>query len=113
MTTLNTDFLVYIMHCINGRYYSGYTNNLTKRYDDHIRGRASKFTRGFKPLGIAQCWCAIKTKSDALKIEYHIKQLPKLKKTELIIYPEILMEKFDCIPLHYARIKHSQLFKGN
>lgn len=89
---------------MNGDYYTGYTNNLTKRFDGHLKGKASKYTRSFKPLGIAQCWCAIKSKSEAQKIEYYIKQLSKQKKTELIVYPEILMDRFDCVPLIYANI---------
>jgi len=74
--------------------------------------KGSKYTRGFKPLGIAQCW-SVSSKSDALKIERYIKKLPKNKKLQLILYPEILMEKFDCLPLLYARINYSQLFKSN
>lgn len=95
-----TKFLVYILNCINGHYYTGYTNNLAKRYDDHLKGKASKYTRSFKPISIAQCWHIPGDKSAAMKIESFIKKLSKIKKSELVMRPELLMNKFNCIPFN-------------
>jgi len=108
-------FWVYILNCIDGSYYTGYTTDLIRRYTEHMsqNGKGSKYTRGFKPLGIAQCWYVNASKSDALKIEYFIKKLSKNKKLQLILYPEILMEKFDCVPLLYAKMKCFQLSSRN
>ena len=52
--------------------YVGYTNNLTKRIDQHNTGKGAKFTRGRK-------WVLIyrekfKSKKEAISREYYIKK---------------------------------------
>lgn len=85
------NYWVYILICANGNYYTGYTNNLKKRYQEHILGTAKcRYTRSFKPLGIAQCWRIQGNKSTAMKIEILIKKLTKRQKEYLILYPESL-----------------------
>ena len=46
----STGFWVYILECANGGSYTGYTNNLQKRYQEHCEGKGAKYTRSFKPL---------------------------------------------------------------
>ncbi len=92
-------YWVYILHCDNGSYYTGYTVNLTKRYQAHVTGTSRcKYTRSFKPLGMAQCWQVRGDKSMAMKMEKFIKQLSKEEKTQFILYPERLAEWFECSP---------------
>ncbi|MCU0822705.1 MAG: GIY-YIG nuclease family protein [Spirochaetes bacterium] len=79
------DYFIYILECSNGAYYTGYTGDIKKRYADHLSGKASKYTRSFKPLRIAACWKVKSTRGDALKIEAMIKRLTKSKKTELVL----------------------------
>lgn len=79
---------VYIIECQNGTYYTGYTNNLIRRYHEHTSGLRCKYTRSFKPLQIAQCWPVLSGKSDALKLEHRIKKLSKAHKIKLIDNPE-------------------------
>lgn len=33
-------YWVYILKCENNKYYTGYTNNMTKRYESHLNGTA-------------------------------------------------------------------------
>lgn len=80
-------FYVYILKCDNGAYYTGYTNNLEKRYQAHLDGRASKYTNSFKPKKIAQSWIIEGSKSLAMKVEAYIKKLPRKAKEELILNP--------------------------
>jgi putative endonuclease len=87
-------YWVYILHCDNNTYYTGYTTDVVRRYQDHLKGKC-KYTRSFKPLSIAQCWQIHSDKSTAMKIENHIKRLSKDKKTELIKNPEILNQVFE------------------
>jgi len=85
---MSKKYWVYILACDNQSYYTGYTNNLIKRFASHVNntGRC-KYTRSFKPLYIAQCWFILDNKSAALKFEKMIKRLPRLEKEKLIRQP--------------------------
>jgi putative endonuclease len=87
-------YWVYILHCENGAYYTGYTDNLIRRYHMHKTGKASKYTRSFKPIGVAQCWQILGTKGLAMQIESFIKRLSKQKKIQVILNPELLIKLF-------------------
>lgn len=83
-------FWVYILQCSNGSYYTGYTLDLTRRYQEHITGTAKcKYTRSFKPVGIAQSWQTA-SKTLAMQAESFIKKLSKNQKKQLILNPEQL-----------------------
>lgn len=89
----NPTFFVYILTCSNGSYYTGYTSNLDKRFAEHLKGTPKcKFTRSFKPLGIAQYWIIEDSKQMAMKVERFIKKLSRKKKEQLILHPELLAE---------------------
>ena len=87
----NDFYWVYILHCENNTYYTGYTNDLAKRYKSHINGTGKcKYTRSFKPLGIAQCWKINGDKSLAMQIERYIKKLSRIEKEKIIARPAML-----------------------
>jgi len=92
-TTINhSTYWVYILNCDNGSYYTGYTTDLTRRFQEHLDGTDKcKYTRSFKPLGIAQSWEITGTQSTAMKIEKFIKRLSKQKKKELVLHPDCLL----------------------
>src|SRR3990167_1316322 len=83
-------YWVYILECSDGSYYTGYTTDLTKRYQAHLNGTASKYTRSFKPIKIAQSWEIIGDKSLAMTIERDIKKLSRIQKERLIANPNLL-----------------------
>lgn len=84
-------YWVYILLCENNSYYTGYTNDLVKRYRSHVNGTGKcKYTRSFKPKCIAQCWKINGDKSLAMKIEQSIKKLSRAKKEMLIAQPSML-----------------------
>ncbi|UCE06403.1 MAG: GIY-YIG nuclease family protein [bacterium] len=86
----NSDvFWIYILECDNGNYYTGYTKDLPKRYQQHLDG-VVKYTRSFKPIRIAQCWQLLDEVGMALKIERFIKKQDRKIKEILINYPEKL-----------------------
>ncbi|MBV8802531.1 MAG: GIY-YIG nuclease family protein [Gammaproteobacteria bacterium] len=87
-----SNYWIYILHCKNGAYYTGYTTNLTLRYTKHLRGKGSKYTRSFTPTHIAQSWKIFCEKSFAMKVEIFIKKLSKKEKEKLINYPEHLSQ---------------------
>src|SRR5262245_45934129 len=91
---MKTDYYwVYILNCSNGTYYTRYTTDLTRRYQAHVAGKC-KYTRSFKPTGIAQHWL-VQSKSTAVKVEAFIKKQPKKYKQQLVLFPECLIGVFN------------------
>ena len=62
----------YILQCADGTYYTGWTNNLEKRVEDHNQNRGAKYTRGRTPVKLVYSE-TFETKSEALKREAAIK----------------------------------------
>ena len=69
--------------CRDGSYYTGYTQDLTNRLEQHFNGRGSRYTRMRKPEKIVYTECFI-TRSDAMKREKKIKRLSHNEKSELV-----------------------------
>lgn len=85
------NYWVYMLLCENGNYYTGYTTDLERRYQEHVTGTLKcKYTRSFKPLRIAQAWKVEGELSKAMKLEKYIKRLNKQEKQQLILNPEKL-----------------------
>jgi putative endonuclease len=83
-----------MLECDNGNFYTGYTKNLAIRYYQHKSGKQSaKYTRGFKPVRIAQCWRLFDSIGTALKVERFIKNQNRSTKLQWIQYPEDLKIK--------------------
>ena len=77
-------YYVYILECAEGKLYTGYTNDLEKRFQAHVNGSANcKFTRSFPPHRIAASW-QYATKSEALKQEWRIKRMSRESKIKLV-----------------------------
>lgn len=75
---------VYVIECINGAYYTGYTTDVDRRYKEHQQGSAkSRYTRSFPPKKLMATWM-FDNKSDALKKEAAIKKLSKEEKRALL-----------------------------
>lgn len=75
---------VYILLTQNDTLYCGYTDNVEKRFNEHLSGKGAKYTRANKPVKIVY-QKEFLTKSEALKEEYRIKhKLTKAQKLELI-----------------------------
>lgn len=73
---------VYILECKDGSYYTGITTDVDKRFNAHSNGKGAKYTRGRGPLSLKYVE-EHDSKSSALKREYSIKKLSKIKKKEL------------------------------
>jgi putative endonuclease len=87
------NYWVYILLCSNQSYYTGYTDNLEKRYDSHLNGTGGcKYTRSFKPLKIAQCWLIKSDKLLAMQLERRIKKFSRQEKLALILNPQTLID---------------------
>ncbi len=74
---------VYILECKNRSFYTGITNNLERRLEEHKNGKGGKFTRAFKANKLIYSE-PYDTKNEALKREALIKSLTRKKKQGLI-----------------------------
>ena len=72
-------WLVYLVRCSDSSLYCGISNNLKNRLAEHNSGRGAKYTRSRRPVELI-CTSAEMTKSEALKLESRIKQLPAHRK---------------------------------
>ena len=70
---------VYLLECRDGSLYTGITNDLENRLASHNAGLGAKYTRGRTPVKLLE-FKYVENQSEALKLEYQIKQLPRLKK---------------------------------
>lgn len=76
-------FYVYLLRCVDGTLYTGYTDDPVRRTKIHNAGKGAKYTRARLPVELVyQEACA--DKSAALRREYEIKQLTRVQKLKLI-----------------------------
>ena len=74
---------VYILECNDGTLYTGWTNDIDKRFKAHNDGKGAKYTKVRRPLKLVYLE-ELETKSEALKRENKIKKMTKDKKRQLI-----------------------------
>lgn len=93
MTKKQPYLYIYILLCENHSFYTGYTNDLAKRYQSHVKGTGGcKYTISFKPVCIAQFWKIEGDKAFAMQIERAIKKLSRSEKEAIIANPESLSD---------------------
>jgi putative endonuclease len=76
-------FYVYILLCIDGSFYTGYTNDLQERTRQHENGKGAKYTKSHRPQKIAYVE-VFGSRSSAMKREKAIKKLSHQQKQDLI-----------------------------
>lgn len=72
-----------MVRCRNGALYTGWTNDLVGRMQQHSSGRGAKYTRAFSAVEMVY-FEEVADKSAALKREYALKQLKKADKEALV-----------------------------
>ncbi len=73
----------YMVECKDGSYYTGWTNHLEKRIQDHNNGKGAKYTKAKRPVTLVY-YETFATKEEAMKREYAIKQMNRKEKEALI-----------------------------
>ncbi|MEF9946592.1 MAG: GIY-YIG nuclease family protein [Lachnospiraceae bacterium] len=73
----------YIVKCSDGTLYTGWTNHIEKRLEDHNQGKGAKYTKARRPVTLVY-YETFGTKEEAMKREYQIKHMKKAKKEALI-----------------------------
>ena len=74
---------VYIVECSDGTFYTGWTNNLDRRVNQHSNWTGAKYTRGRGPVKLVY-YEEFNEKRDAMKREYEIKRYSRTAKIDLI-----------------------------
>ena len=74
---------VYIIRCKDKSLYTGWTNNLERRFRAHKEGKGAKYTKGRGPLELVY-FEEFEEKIKAMKREYEIKKMSKEKKLKMI-----------------------------
>ena len=76
-------WLVYIIQCTDNAYYTGITNNLEQRVQQHSAGEGAKYFRGRKPVAVVYTEPAT-DRGSATRREAEIKKMTRAQKIALI-----------------------------
>ncbi len=76
-------WMVYILECNDGSFYTGITNNMDRRYQQHNEGTASRYTRSRRPV-IVRYREVCGTRSQALIRECALRLLSRKEKEALV-----------------------------
>jgi putative endonuclease len=85
MPKSKSKFHIYILLCNDNSFYTGYTNDIEKRIDQHngiILG-GGKYTRSKRPVELVYKE-SFDSKSEAMKREFEIKKMSHEEKSRLI-----------------------------
>ena len=80
---MEKQWMLYILECGDGTYYTGITDDLPRRFQAHCAGKGAKYTRGRGPLTLRYVE-SCGDHGQALRREYAVKQLRRTEKTALI-----------------------------
>lgn len=75
-------YYTYILKCADDTLYTGWTTDLESRLKAHNSGLGAKYTRSRTPVTLLVSW-HFESKSEAMRREYEIKQLPRQAKLQL------------------------------
>lgn len=76
-------WVVYILECSDASLYTGITNDLARRLEEHSTGKGAKYTKHRRPVTVRYTEHQA-TKGAALTREAAIKSLARLEKLALI-----------------------------
>ena len=80
---MKSEWTVYMIRCTNGSIYTGCTNNLIRRWKQHVQGKGAKYLKANTPKEIVFVEHH-PNQSEACIREYEIKQFSKQDKEALI-----------------------------
>ncbi|MHA2504023.1 MAG: GIY-YIG nuclease family protein [Candidatus Kariarchaeaceae archaeon] len=75
-------FYVYLLECKDGSFYTGQTNDLQRRMQQHRSGRGAKYVRSRLPFEVRHIE-TYGSRGDAMRREMEIKKFPRIKKQQL------------------------------
>ncbi len=81
--TMEGTAYTYMVECGDGSLYTGWTNHLTKRIQNHNQGKGAKYTRSRLPVHLVY-YEVFATRQEAMQRECAIKKLHHKDKLQLI-----------------------------
>jgi putative endonuclease len=86
-------FWVYILRCVDGRYYTGHTDDLERRIGEHQTGGYCEFTSRRRPIQLA--WSQeFGTRDEALSAELIVKKWSRAKKEAFMVSDWVALSHF-------------------
>jgi len=76
-------YYVYLIECVDGTFYTGYTKNLDRRLRLHMRGKGARYTKMHKPKKLVYSE-ELASRLDAMRKERKLKRLRHRQKLKLI-----------------------------
>lgn len=77
------EFFCYILECMDGTYYTGWSTDPQRRTRMHNSGRGSRYTRAHRPVRLVYVE-SLPDRSSAMKREIAIKNMGRVAKQHLI-----------------------------
>jgi len=74
---------IYLLRCANGDLYTGISTDVRRRLQQHADNRGARRLRGKGPLQLV-FRRAVGNRSQALRLEYRVKQLSRQQKEALV-----------------------------
>ena len=74
---------MYVLECVDGSLYTGYTTDVAHRVAVHNAGQGAKYTRTRLPVSVLAV-AAFSTTHEAMSAEYRFKQLKRDEKDALL-----------------------------
>ena len=87
-----TIWSVYLIRCADDSLYTGITTDVARRFETHKSGKGAKYLKTRRPFALVFSQ-EVGNRSQASKLEYAIKQLPKTKKEQIV------SGELDCLDL--------------
>ena len=75
MTNIAETWKVYLVKCVDNSLYCGIAKDVSERVEKHNASKGAKYTRSRLPVNLVAV-SAEMSKSEALKLEAHIKKKP-------------------------------------
>lgn len=76
-------YYVYVILCVDGSFYTGYTKNIDTRIRLHESGKGARYTKMHKPQKVAYIEL-FSSRAEAMKREKQIKKLTHQQKLHLV-----------------------------
>lgn len=95
---------LYLLRCGDGSIYTGVSTDVSRRLAEHRGGKGARYLRGRGPLALARK-IRVGAKSDAFKMEWRVKRLPRNKKEQLIARKIKLQDLLNASPRSVAKVK--------
>jgi len=100
MMKLNTsNWFLYIIQTQEQTLYTGVTTDVDRRLAQHQSGKGAKYVKGRGTLTIVY-QIAVESRSQALKLEYKIKQLNRTQKWQIVTLQPTLSELLNLLNGH-------------